>query len=79
MHATPQEIVKAFNEWLRRYEDEPHRFEAEFRMIERFKAEQAEGVEPTYGETCAAYLDELVREQRDEADAAVRRSWVPPT
>lgn len=52
--------AQAFNEWMRRYTEEPERFEAEFRSVGRFLEEERAGKEPSYGDTCAAYLDELM-------------------
>lgn len=56
-------MKRAFNEWMRRYTEEPETFAAEFKTVGTFLAEQAEGREPSYGEVCTAYqfkiLDEL--------------------
>ncbi|MBN9472278.1 MAG: hypothetical protein J0J10_26305 [Bosea sp.] len=60
---TNEQMVKAFNEWMRRFIEEPERFEAEFRTVNKFLADEAEGREPSYGETSAAYLTQLVSEQ----------------
>jgi hypothetical protein len=57
-----QAMAKAFNEWMRRYIEAPEQFEAEFRAINAFLADADEGREPTYGETCAAYLWQLIAE-----------------
>lgn len=54
--------AKAFNEWMRRFVEEPERFEREFQTVARFKAEEAMDKEPTYGECCAAYLAQLEKE-----------------
>lgn len=53
-------LAKAFNEWMRRYVEEPEAFEAEFRSVGAFLKDRAEGREPTYGEHCAAYLEQLL-------------------
>lgn len=55
-------MAKAFNEWMRRYIEEPERFEREFRAVENFKREESEGAEPSYGEACAAYMAQLAGE-----------------
>lgn len=54
--------IEAFNEWMRRYTEEPAQFEAEFRTVGEFLAEEARGEEPSYGATCDAYLEQLMRE-----------------
>lgn len=54
-------IAAAFNEWMRRYTVDPAAFSAEFQTVGLFLAEQAQGKEPTYGDTCAAYLAALTK------------------
>jgi hypothetical protein len=61
---TNLEMVKAFNEWMRRYIEEPSKFEAEFQTVNEFLKDEAGGIEPTYGETSAAYLEKLASEVR---------------
>ena len=56
-------MAQAFNEWMRRYTDEPERFAADFRTCGEFLAEAARGEEPSYGETCAVYLADLMIEE----------------
>ena len=51
--------AELFNEWMRRYIETPHEFEAEFNTVTRFLTEQAKGKEPSYGEACVAYLKHL--------------------
>ena len=55
------QMVKAFNEWMRRYTEEAGRFEAEFRT-----KDEADGREPSYGETCTAYMSQLATEMPAE-------------
>lgn len=55
--------AQAFNEWMRRYTEEPERFEAEFRTVAEFQAQDALGKEPDYGATCDAYLTELMAQE----------------
>ncbi len=55
-------MAQAFNEWMRRYTDEPERFEAQFRTCGEFLTQVANGEEPTYGDHCAAYLAEIMAE-----------------
>lgn len=59
---TRAQIVKASNEWMRRYTEAPERFEAEFRTVALFLAQQDDGSPPTYGENVAAYLEQLSSE-----------------
>lgn len=44
---------------MRRFIEEPERFEREFQTINRALAEKADGKEQSYGETCSAYMAEL--------------------
>ena len=53
--------AQAFNEWMRRYIDEPDRFKREWQQVEEFKREHADGVVPSYGDRCAEYLQRLMR------------------
>jgi len=54
--------VKTFNEWMRRYIDEPDRFSREFQTIQDFLTDENAGREPSYGETCSAYQFKLLEE-----------------
>lgn len=53
------ELVTLFNEWMRRYTEHPEEFEAEFRTVSLFLAEQMRGKTPSYGDECVAYLHQL--------------------
>ena len=55
-------MAQAFNEWMRRYTDEPERFEAEFKTCGEFLAQTAKGEVPSYGDSCAAYLAAIMAE-----------------
>lgn len=55
-------IARAFNEWMRRYIDEPEAFAREFEIVGQFLGEQLNGGLPSYGATCAAYLAQLCAE-----------------
>jgi len=59
---TRQLMVRSSNEWMRRYIEEPERFQAEFRSVQQFLADEAEGREPDYGEACTAYQLGLMEE-----------------
>lgn len=52
-------LVTLFNEWMRRFTDEPERFRAEFKTVNEFLKEDAAGKEPTYGSSCAEYLGRI--------------------
>ena len=53
------QVARAFNEWQRRYIDEPHSFMAEHEMILEFLTAESDGVEPSYGDQCVAYLKKI--------------------
>jgi hypothetical protein len=54
-----QRLAVLFNEWMRRYIADPEQFGREFQSVQDFLAEQRQGKVPTYGESCAAYLEQL--------------------
>lgn len=56
------EIARVMNEWMRRFIQEPTRFDREFETVNQFLADQNGGNEPSYGETCAAYMQQLHNE-----------------
>lgn len=56
-------MPQAFNEWMRRYTDEPEKFEAEFQTVGAFLAEKYQGREPSYGESCTTYLKKIMTEK----------------
>ena len=49
-------MARAFNEWMRRYIEEPEKFKVEFQTVIEFQRAKANGEEPTYGDNCTAYL-----------------------
>ncbi len=55
-------VASAFNEWMRRYTEEPEAFKHDWQNVTEFLAQEANGEEPTYGAECAAYLARLVEE-----------------
>lgn len=55
-----EKVAKAFNEWMRRYTETPEQFERDWQAVLAFQLDKACGREPTYGETCAAFLAELM-------------------
>lgn len=60
---THEQLVAAFNEWMRRFVEDPSGYSREFEQVTEFLNDEANGVEPSYGESCAAYLTKLVAEQ----------------
>ncbi len=59
----------AFNEWMRRYTEEPERFRQSVESVVEFLREQSEGQEPSYGESCDAYLAALEAELAEAGEA----------
>lgn len=60
------DIKRTSNEWMRRYIEEPDKFAREFQAVQDFLTDEAAGVEPSYGDTCASYMLKLL----DEMNAA---------
>ena len=56
------QMVKCFNEWMRRYIDDPSAFNAEFETVNKYLADRDNGAEPTYGETCTAFMAKIAAE-----------------
>jgi len=56
---THDAMKACFNEWMRRYTEDPDAFSAEFVSIKEFLSETLEGRDPSYGDICAAYMAEL--------------------
>ena len=63
---TNAQMAKCFNEWMRRFIEEPDRFAREFEMVNQFLADAQDGREPSYGETSAAYMAQLAKEMPAE-------------
>lgn len=59
---TKEQMVAAFNEWMRRYTEDPASFAAEFQSVGEFLAQQAAGAEPSYGQTCAEMMESFHRD-----------------
>jgi hypothetical protein len=55
-------VAAAFNEWTRRYIEDPKKFQSEWETIRVFLEQSARGVEPDAGAECAAYLVKLITE-----------------
>ncbi|MGE8129025.1 hypothetical protein ACQKQD_18790 [Methylobacterium sp. NPDC080182] len=58
---TNAQMAKCFNEWMRRFIEEPARFEREFQTVSDFLCDESDGKEPSYGEVSAAYMRELAK------------------
>ena len=52
-------IAEAFNEWMRLYTENPEKFQRDWQSVHMFLEEKQAGKEPSYGEACAAYLQQL--------------------
>lgn len=86
IEATPTEMAKAFNEWMRRYIEEPERFEHEMKSVRAFEKAEAAGQEPDYGTNCTGYLRAILNEQRgtegavhvDKPDVGIPPPEPPP-
>lgn len=59
----PERVAAAFNEWMRRFTEEPDRFSREWQAVSEFLKEREAGQEPSYGREAAAYLEQLIAEQ----------------
>ncbi len=55
-------LVQLFNAWMQKYIDHPEDFDAEFQSVVGYLKDKNEGREPSYGESCTAYLEKLDKE-----------------
>jgi hypothetical protein len=55
-------LARAFNEWMRRYTEQPERFCSEFSAVKEYLTQQAAGEEPSYGAEAAAYVEQIAHE-----------------
>lgn len=53
---TKKDLALVFNEWMRKFTEDPTAFTREFEAVIKFLDEEAEGIEPSYGLDCANYL-----------------------
>ncbi len=51
--------AEILNEWMRRYTQEPDKFEREFVTVGEFLKDESAGLEPSYGAVCAAYMEKI--------------------
>jgi hypothetical protein len=55
------DVARAFDEWMRRYIEEPERFAREFEAVQYFTQQGGRhGRSTSYGRECAAYLQQLI-------------------
>lgn len=55
-------IAAAFNEWMRRYTEDPERYEREWQTVQQFLREDGTDEGPSYGARCARYLKQITAE-----------------
>lgn len=55
-------LTQAFNEWMRRYIEEPERFKREWESVLEYTDDIANEETPCYGRICAQYLEQLCEE-----------------
>jgi hypothetical protein len=55
-----KKLSAAFNEWMRRYTENPSEFAREWQTVSEFLSQRAAGQEPSYGEICVAYVEGLL-------------------
>jgi hypothetical protein len=60
MELTKQQLAAAFNEWMRRYTENPEQFAREWQAILDFKLARIHDNEPIYGAQCAEYLLSII-------------------
>ena len=70
----PTNTARAFNEWMRRFIDEPDRFKTESQEITDFTKSKLNDKEPDYGTSCTAYLQKIL----DEMDRPVAVEELEP-
>jgi len=61
-HFSKADLARGFNEWMRRYTEEPDKFGREFQAVMEFLEQQQDGETPTYGAECAEYIGRLIDE-----------------
>ncbi|WP_156379207.1 hypothetical protein [Rhizobium sp. Root149] len=56
-------LARLHNEWMRRYIEEPEAFQREFETVLSFITDEQNGVEPSHGDECVAYLNLLAAQE----------------
>ena len=59
---TPLQLAKVFNEWQRRYRDDPKGFEDSWSSMKRFIADEEAGAEPSLGVGNAEYAMSIAQD-----------------
>lgn len=57
---TTTDLQWAFNEWMKRYIENPESFEREFQSVQSFQSSKGK---PTYGKNCTNYLSKLIADK----------------
>ena len=58
----PKKTAAAFNEWQRRYIEDPDSFESMWASIKTTITERSLGKKPSYGALCVATLEHMLEE-----------------
>jgi hypothetical protein len=61
------DMARSFNEWMRQYIEAPEAFQATFRTVSEFVAQEAQGKEPDYGDVSARLMFELLGQLNGKA------------
>ncbi len=70
---TESQLTTTSNEWMRRFIEEPEKFDREFQSVTDFLKSEASGEEPSYGARCTAYQFKLLDEM-SAPDASTQQS-----
>ena len=62
MESKEKAAAAVFNEWMRRFTEEPEKFRREWEAVIEFLRQSAAGTEPTYGASCVVYMAKLATE-----------------
>ncbi len=62
LFASPNLLAEAFDEWMKRYIENPAAFAAEFQSVASFKSKRKGKGASDYGNSCASYLVSVMRD-----------------
>lgn len=79
LNVTIEQLADAFNEWMRRYTDEPERFQREWQTVNKFLASQSASREPSYGTQASEYLDVILVQMGHKQTCPCYEVSSPPT